>query len=424
MHLGEKIRQIRKAKGLSQENLAYDIDCSIATISRIEQGGSCLSSQLLEAIKKALGVQSAPLLPEEEYGFRERLYIWRRLILDQHLTEAKRLQKDLSSILALPFERDLITLYQLFEIQLLLAEKNFKAATKNLQLLSTIQETMSSESLYHYHFNAGSLYLLQNRNKAALDALLAAYHIAKANTLSKDGDLYAGLAFAYSRVGQPFRSVMFFEIAHQVYGENKTISQSLKLDNKLAYNYIVIKEVEQARALLDTCLINAKSIGDELFIALTLHNYGWSYVGSKQWDLAFDYFDKAAKLYEKKSLRMYLEQLYNKSRCLIALKKFARSKEVIAEATELYGDNEYFSIHFESLCHLMKLRESASCQYIEKTTIPYFVHIERHDLGKALDYCEALEEYYTNKGNIKKTLEVAAIERNIYKNIVLGSIES
>jgi len=422
MHVGEKIRQIRKAKGLSQENLAYDIECSPATISRIEQGGNNLNSDLLKTIKKALGVEGIPLLPNEENGFKERLYIWRKLCMDQHLNEARSLQQGLANILDLPFEKDLVILYQLFEINMLLIEENIEAAQKNL--LSLTQQEMSFECMYHYYFNTGSLRLLQRRNLEALDSFLHALKIEKENALRSEGELYAGLAFAYSRVGQPFRSVMFFEIANQIYGENKRISLSLQLDNKLAYNYIVIGEVHRARALLDTCLMNAKSIDDEMLMALTLHNYGWSYIKTKQWNVAFDYFDQSIELYRELSTRMYLEDLYNKIRCLIALKKFTQSKELIAEAAEFYEGDEYFSLHFESLSHLMRLRENASSQYIKNVTIPYLISIQRHDLGKALDYCETLEEHYTNKGNVKRALKIAAIERNIYKSIVVGSMSS
>lgn len=67
-----RIRQIRKIKGLSQEELAYRIgdDVSPATISRLEAGRIGLTQAWLERIGRALGVNPLELITDETAQIR------------------------------------------------------------------------------------------------------------------------------------------------------------------------------------------------------------------------------------------------------------------------------------------------------------------------------------------------------------------
>jgi transcriptional regulator with XRE-family HTH domain len=55
MFLGEKVRQLREARGLSQEQLARLSECSIWTIHRIETGKVTPLASTLARIAVALG---------------------------------------------------------------------------------------------------------------------------------------------------------------------------------------------------------------------------------------------------------------------------------------------------------------------------------------------------------------------------------
>jgi len=55
LELGEKLKRIRRAKELSQENVAYAIGSHISVISRIESGKVNPSTEILGAIRKFLG---------------------------------------------------------------------------------------------------------------------------------------------------------------------------------------------------------------------------------------------------------------------------------------------------------------------------------------------------------------------------------
>ena len=60
--IGQKIRQYRKALGLSQEQVAEQIGISVTHMSHIETGNTKLSLQVLVDIAKILNVQTDDLL--------------------------------------------------------------------------------------------------------------------------------------------------------------------------------------------------------------------------------------------------------------------------------------------------------------------------------------------------------------------------
>ncbi len=66
--IGEKIRNFRKAKGLSQEKLAEIVNISTTHLSHIETGNTKLSLPVFVDIAKALDVQTDDLLNDRISG--------------------------------------------------------------------------------------------------------------------------------------------------------------------------------------------------------------------------------------------------------------------------------------------------------------------------------------------------------------------
>jgi transcriptional regulator with XRE-family HTH domain len=62
--LGERIRDHRRHRGLTQENLAESLELSVAYISLIERGGRNPPYTTVVAIARALGVPAARLVTE------------------------------------------------------------------------------------------------------------------------------------------------------------------------------------------------------------------------------------------------------------------------------------------------------------------------------------------------------------------------
>ena len=63
--LGEKIKRVRKNKGITQEQLAEMIDISPRSLSNIEVGGCFVKSETLEKIIEALNITTEELFANE-----------------------------------------------------------------------------------------------------------------------------------------------------------------------------------------------------------------------------------------------------------------------------------------------------------------------------------------------------------------------
>lgn len=65
--LGEKLRRLRKAQGLTQGELAEKVGVDIKTIVRYETGKNSPKVETLELITKELGAKIV-VIPEKELG--------------------------------------------------------------------------------------------------------------------------------------------------------------------------------------------------------------------------------------------------------------------------------------------------------------------------------------------------------------------
>lgn len=66
--IGQRIRQLRKARGLSQEQLAEQIGISVTHMSHIETGSTKLSLPVMADLAKAIDASTDELL----FGFSEQ----------------------------------------------------------------------------------------------------------------------------------------------------------------------------------------------------------------------------------------------------------------------------------------------------------------------------------------------------------------
>ena len=65
-NIGLKIQKLRKLKGLTQEELAFETNLSVRTIQRIEKGEVDPRTYTLNVLAEALEVELGDLLPEDE----------------------------------------------------------------------------------------------------------------------------------------------------------------------------------------------------------------------------------------------------------------------------------------------------------------------------------------------------------------------
>ncbi len=63
--LGERVREQRRSRGLTQEALAESLDLSVAYVSLIERGGRNPPYTTVVAIARALGVPPSRIVADE-----------------------------------------------------------------------------------------------------------------------------------------------------------------------------------------------------------------------------------------------------------------------------------------------------------------------------------------------------------------------
>jgi len=442
--LGEKIREIRKFLFISQENLAKAVGCGTSTISRIENEQAQCSEDLLRSIRKALGTKNAPILENESIIFRERLNVWRDLInvRSSSLNYAKDMGKNLSTILYIPFEHELAMLYIMYEVKLLIVENNLALAEKRMSIPEDISEknvsiydaadanfddrfyeyhlnktsltNLSSEILYHYYYNKGSICVHRKQYKDALKYYLKANSLEVYN-LQKEYHLLYNIAICYGTLCMPMRSILYLEKAYNLFRGERASPFGLSLDNALAVNYTYIGESRLAQELLEKCLILAKGTNNLTYIGISYHNLGVLHLKNNHAEKAIEYFNQSLE-HSQENDAFYLEYLYYKIRCMIELGKFNQSKKMIERAKKTSSQYEKYSFLFGSLMHLMTLSQNNSCQYLTCIAIPRM--LEDFELYKALDFCKQMEIHFKSKNQTKKVLETAATIRSIYEKII------
>lgn len=96
--IGQRIRKYRKAKGLSQEQLAEIVDISTTHMSHIETGNTKLSLQVFADLAEALQVSVDSLLNDVNMTNKQQTYQEIMDILDQCTpAQAQALREIISS---------------------------------------------------------------------------------------------------------------------------------------------------------------------------------------------------------------------------------------------------------------------------------------------------------------------------------------
>lgn len=416
MTIGEKIKGIRRGLGLSQENLAHDLGCGIATISRIERGLADCSPEMLAAIKATLGIEGAPFTDAEKTTFRQRFYVWGELLGDRRMDDARDLGQELSVILKLPFEQDLVMLYRLYEISQMLSHGQNDDASRKLDKLVDQQDQMSGEHMYRYLRNRAGLDYGKD-NHQALKFNLQALEF-QSHSLVNPASLYYNIAGCYFMLNHPVQSLIYLEKAGRLHNPTQLDVLGVFIDHVFAGNYLKMGELNLAKERLDRALIKAEAIGRKLgrkkYIGMILHLLGVYHQKLNDHAEALNHFNRAAQYFWEGGSD-HLDNLCSQIRCLITLKRQAEAKDLLKNATEHAKNSEIHAVIFGALEYALTLRNPQSVQHLEGHAIPYL--IQKNEFFHALDFCHDLECYHKKQGNAKKSLETAAIVRDIYAKI-------
>ena len=418
MTSSQKIKKLRESRKYTQEALASALNCSKSKISKVEAGELEYSKEDIRILKKFFEIENAPFSVEEQLVFRQRLYKWKGLIRNAFIEEARRNQERFSVVTEIPCTSTLSMLYKMFEVRLALKERNPKLAEKMMAEFEHDLEDADQEIMHHYFYNKGSVYLFKRDFNNALKYYIKAREIEE-YALERDVGLHFNIALCYSELGKYALAISTIE-REQFSFDYSNISIVLPYINSiLAVNYMRIGQVTLAKQLLEESLAEAISLEGKHFICIAKHYYACVCIGAREYDTALEYFDQFFECHEEKDT-YYFENMYFKIRCLIAAQKKSIAKPLLYKALTLAEGNEFYTLAFESLSHMLSINNDSSIEFIGQKTIPYL--IEKYDYYKALDFCELLIAVYEkrSRGYKFRSLELTAIMLDIVKRMYLG----
>ena len=418
LSLREKLIAIRKAKGVTQEALAIEINYGRTALGDVERGTAQCDLGTLMAIKTALDIQGLPLFEEERKGFLNRLYLWNNIISECNFDQAKQAEKDFSRIKHLPFDLELNAFYSIFSSRLMLGEEKFELAANVLVEVEQILDTTNNDLMYWYYNASGALAFHNKQCKKALDLYIKAYNIMKGG-FEENKFLHYNIARCLSDLGYFTNVIMFMDNVCNFDASEQANIIDFEANSLLALNCIKWGYFKRASKLLEKCLLRAEKNKNEHSIGSILHNFGYMYRKTKSWAIALHYFDEAF-MYLPEGTDDYLGNLYQKTSCLVDMGAYAQCLPLILEGKKLSETSELYTILFQSLEHLATPNENASLQYLETHAIPYLLNMSINEI--ALEYSDFLRKYYEKNGGQKKHLKMSEISRNIHENVYLKVI--
>ena len=427
LSLGEKLKQVRRAKGLSQDNVAYAVNNHTSIISRIENGHiDPPPPELLDAIRKFLDIQSAPLLPDEMKIYSSRIQRWSTLLDSNRIDDAKAMQPELAHILSLPFEHDMILKYKMQETRLYFKQDNFTAAEENIRQAEPMLPYASIEALIMYYSNKGFLSLSKFDYKDSFSN----YHKA----LDFFGDkppstnILGILAHLCILTGKYHHGIRYIQHARVLYEGDRANPMGYYMNEFLALCYLGIGETKKAEALFDISYKQAMLTGDVINQGVTLLNMADISRRRGDYEKSHEQLSKALELYDINisevilyDKTMYVQIVFTKA--ILEVKMNMDNTDTIAKGRALAEGNETHTIMLDAAYHLSNLGNADSEKYLEDIAIPHLMQCETQEKNLRLLICKELETHYKRKKSKTKAAYMAAIIRDIYEEMFLSKEE-
>ena len=424
LSVGEKIKQIRKAKGLSMENLAAAINKSQPYISRLERGDAECNPETLDAIKKFLGIENAPLLLYELELYRDRILACYRLQNAERYADAKTFLKgELSGITSLPFEHSLQTMYLSLETTTLLHEgrnggfnDNIEIAEETITKADAFVGNSCKEAQFMYYRTKSRVH----QWKRELELRLKYLNKARDTDCSLINDyiFYTEFAMSYYNIGKLGKAITYCELAKSQEQGNYVDSMGASLNVITCSCYLHAGEYEKAKKLLEVQIAQAKSIDDKYRYATGLMLMGLAHQWQKQYKESIMYFEQAFQVGFNPLLPVCLAFSADSLR---HMKEHDKCRDVLAKARKFVDGD--IDAHIEAVDCLLTLEDSGSINKLERKLIPGARDSGVIGRGYALYLCNELEAHYKKKRTKTKANAIAAIARDIYRDMYEGDIE-
>jgi len=427
LSIGEKLKQVRKEKGLSQDNIAHAINNHTSIISRIENGHiDPPPSELLDAIRVFLDIQNAPLLPYELELYNDKLQVWETLLDTNRLNEATAMQSELTQILCLTFEHDMILKYKMQETRLHIKQNNFTAANENMIQAEALLPHASTEALIMYYSNKGFLSLANADFKTSFS------HYHKALELFGDKppsiNILGTLAHLCIMFFQDEDGIRYIQRARVLYDGDRNNPLGYYMNEFLALCYLGVGETKKAEPLFDISYKQAVLNADVINQGVTLlnmadisrrrENYEKSH---KQLSTALDLYNKNLSEVVANDSTVYIQIVFTKA--IMEAKMNMDNTETIAQGRSVAKEDETHTILLNSAYHLSNLGNADSEKYLVDIALPHLMQCETQEKNLRLLICKELEAHYKKKKSKTKAAYMAANIRDIYEEIFINEEE-
>jgi tetratricopeptide (TPR) repeat protein len=314
-----------------------------------------------------------------------------------------------------PCDNDLPILYRIFEIPLLLVERNLDCAKEKLNYLETIYDKMNTEQQYYYIFYVGSYYSFCDNYEEALIYFEKALDIMKHNKDFPKNEakneverLYYSLVLCYTELEYPNRAMMFLRKILETNPEGETTVASLGIDIMTAINFYKNGEYDEAEELLDDCLLRADSLDNDFFVGLVFKNLGNIHRLQEKWEIALEFYDRALNIFIENTA-YHNWALYSKILCMTGLRKFSAIERMIKQLKSSAKENDSLLILLETAMHIAHLNRNVThynknaVDYIKNYSIPFF--IKNNQRLEAINCYKLLDYHFFRTSGREKSLE-------------------
>ena len=415
MNIPDKIRTIRNKLGLTQDYLAYKVGYTSSHIGKLENGSRTMTDEILEKIKKALGIADVPLTPGEIKAFEQELYNWRDLINAWCLGEAGEIREDLKRRAELSQDQDLRVLYLLICIGFFRAVGDNHSADDVMAEIEAMGDELTAEHKLRLLIVKGTDKAYAHNYKEALSDLLTAELINDELKIANAG-LYHNIAICLTDLGYAHRACDYIAKVRSFGKETEMLE--IHCNMMQAINYGNIERYEEAIDLLKSCMFLQKSRPSQAPVMASICNgFGYVYMKAEDYAKALENFNKALEHIEEGSWD-YLHTLYYMSQSLYKSGDVDASDDLLNKGIALASENDVTSIMFNAAKHLRNLDNDLSLAYIENTAIPGIKKFGRYIW--IIEYCNKLKDFYKGRRKYRVALKYSEMANDYHKNIIEG----
>jgi len=417
VELKNKIKLIRTKKGLTQSALAQAMGYSDTNLSHMERGTRNISSAVLDAFRKAVGLPGVPITPKEVTHFKELLFSWKDNLDRNELDKAKERQPELARNAEWSYEPELLTYYNIFSAGYYRKIKDTDAHKKIMDLLREKVHCFDNEQSYWYYRQVGIDKLSAWRYKEALVAYFKADKLAKHLHLDNTS-LYYHIAYCLTDMGYAYHANDYLEMMLTRTHKKSINTYYVQIQSYLASNISYFGKADEALAMLNDCIREeeskknaAESIGALYRRIALVHRLMGNF------NEAIKNLDVATKYYEANSdSQGYL--LYHKALVLFEANQVSDGMKHLNSALSLIKECTLWDLLATSLKHSRSLDNKSSLKYIERITIPKLFEYGRY--RELLMYYNILCSHYEAINNYKQSLAYIRLAHNTANELTQG----